>query len=64
MWWLKKTSVLGLPGGLLAAIVWVVASGHTSGQMLVPDLPILSQRPPVAENGLWIETPLDPQFCN
>lgn len=43
---------------------WVITGGSAFSQVLTHDLADLSQGQTVAENGLWIETPLERQFRN
>mgnify|MGYP000865058784 CR=1 FL=1 len=59
----KTVMVVLLNGGFLTILSCVTGS-NVWGQLPIPDLPILSDRQSVAENGLWIETPLDRQFRN
>ncbi len=47
----------------LSVLLWLGVGGNiTSGQSIFDALPHLGQGKTVAENGLWIETPLDRQF--
>ncbi len=58
-----STKIPGHTAYALTTVFWLVLSSNAIwSQTGVDDLPHLGQGKTVAENGLWIETPLDRQF--
>jgi hypothetical protein len=60
---LRRSGIVLPVGQLVTALMWwIVPGGYLLGQVVPEDLASLSHGRTVAENGLWIETPLERQF--